>query len=744
VKLGVCMSGSLSVHVVVLGLIFWLASVPPGMSALEVFPEPGAMSLASEPAPSRPAPAALAAQPGRVAPSRVTAPAAAKQSPDLRPPAATPEPPKPAPATPAKPVVSIPVPPIASPEVEPAPTPPVVALSPPVPPSERSPAVPAEPEGGTKLGSMPDGPVILPAPTKPREPEVIATPPVPPPARPKETLRPVETLPPVVRGPRAEPAPLAGPGEPIELERPAPSPPQAEPAPRSSSPEPLPAPRLVTPSAPAPRAPAPPATPAPAPAPAPAAPAPVIAAVPLPPTPVPTVAPTVVQAPTVESTPAPAPPTAVAAVPAPVAAPPAVPAQAASAPSAPVVMAPAPGPTAAAPAAGSPAAPAASSPVTPPAPGGASSLGRAQSGESREQPAQRTPPPSAPTGSPVGVGLARAIVQFHGPRHRLTERAVEPLAGRIIGPSPDRFTLYVNGSPQPVTVEGRSFAASVALSPGLNRVRVVASGPEGVETEDSVTVEYVPPVAKSRIVLLAPMDGSRLSSDDPPFVVVEGKVEDESIGSVSVVVNGRHTLIPVREGRFRQIVPATDPILKIWAEGGRADGPRQRSEAVTVYAEAPAGSIGILVVDWPPLLAGDQVEVSGSWRGAPGRVDIPTQSLTLKSGGTSQSGRPEVFYLRNLRPGVYTFVLRYRTPQTAGVAQPILYLSVGGTLVPHVLKPVPIQGTGRAIVAKVLLPQGILWEQDDWFSGRSESAETVTKFRVPEGITWTERKNDLR
>ena len=54
-----------------------------------------------------------------------------------------------------------------------------------------------------------------------------------------------------------------------------------------------------------------------------------------------------------------------------------------------------------------------------------------------------------------------------------------------------------------------------------------------------------------------------------------------------------------------------------------------------------------------------------------------------------------------------------------------------------------LQGN-RAIVAKVLLPQGILWEQDDWFSGRSESAETVTKFRLPEGITWTERKIDLR
>jgi hypothetical protein len=345
----------------------------------------------------------------------------------------------------------------------------------------------------------------------------------------------------------------------------------------------------------------------------------------------------------------------------------------------------------------------------------------------------------------VGIGLARSIVQFHGARHRLTERAVEPMAGRIIGPAPERFTLYVNGSPQPVTLDGRSFSASVALTPGLNQVRVVAFGPEGVETEDSVTVEYAPPSPKSRIVLLTPADGARVSPDDPPFVVVEGRADDKTIGNVSVVVNGRQTIVPVREGRFRHIVPATDPTLKIWAEGSATDGVKQRSEAVTVYAEAPSGPMGILVVDWPPLLAGDQVEVTGSWRGMSARTDVPTQPLALRSAGAAPSGgRPEVYYLRNLRPGVYTFVLRYRTPQAAGVAQPILYLNIGGNLVPHVLKPVSLQGTGRAIMAKVLLPQGILWEQDDWFSGRSESAETVTKFRLPEGITWTERKTDLR
>jgi hypothetical protein len=42
------------------------------------------------------------------------------------------------------------------------------------------------------------------------------------------------------------------------------------------------------------------------------------------------------------------------------------------------------------------------------------------------------------------------------------------------------------------------------------------------------------------------------------------------------------------------------------------------------------------------------------------------------------------------------------------------------------------------------MPHAILWDQEDWFSGRSESVDAVTKFRIPEGISWVERKVDLQ
>jgi hypothetical protein len=101
-----------------------------------------------------------------------------------------------------------------------------------------------------------------------------------------------------------------------------------------------------------------------------------------------------------------------------------------------------------------------------------------------------------------------------------------------------------------------------------------------------------------------------------------------------------------------------------------------------------------------------------------------------------------MFYLRGLKPGVYTLILRYRG-EPLGEARPILYLPDKNRLSPRTLRPVSLSGGGRRVIAKVLMPQAILWNQDDWFSGTSESVDTVTKFRVPEGITWVERKADL-
>ena len=108
------------------------------------------------------------------------------------------------------------------------------------------------------------------------------------------------------------------------------------------------------------------------------------------------------------------------------------------------------------------------------------------------------------------------------------------------------------------------------------------------------------------------------------------------------------------------------------------------------------------------------------------------------------AGSTQAFYFRRPKPGVYAFVLRSRGSDWVSALVPTIYLPRAGHLVRLAGNPIAVPPGGPLLVGRVLLPYAVLWEQDDWFTGRSESADTVTKFRVPEGVTWIERKVGLR
>jgi hypothetical protein len=103
---------------------------------------------------------------------------------------------------------------------------------------------------------------------------------------------------------------------------------------------------------------------------------------------------------------------------------------------------------------------------------------------------------------------------------------------------------------------------------------------------------------------------------------------------------------------------------------------------------------------------------------------------------------PEAFSFSTVKPGVYTFTVSTPNPVAGASVTPTLYLPENGTVRRHPLKPISLAGPGRSVLARVLLPEGVLWDRDDWFTGKSESVDTITKFRFPEGTTWVERQGD--
>jgi hypothetical protein len=294
-------------------------------------------------------------------------------------------------------------------------------------------------------------------------------------------------------------------------------------------------------------------------------------------------------------------------------------------------------------------------------------------------------------------------------------------------------TVSASGAPAQFTVDGPR--ASLAQNAVETVTGKIASG----------STEYAPPVPSSGIALSSPADGLIITPDEPPVVVVEGSVDDRRTTTLWVVANDRRIPVEVSDGRFRKIVPVVAPTLRVWAEASPVGEPGSRSQIVTVHTTGARKPSAILVIEWPRESQDLDVEVSAFWRAHPDTVDEVAQLVRLTAvSQPSSAGPSDVFWLRNARPGAYSMVLRYRGLPPNEDVHATLYVPEGDGLAAREIRPVRLGSSGKAVLARVLFPHGVLWEQDGWFSGSSESVDTVTKFRLPDGINWVERKADLQ
>jgi len=336
---------------------------------------------------------------------------------------------------------------------------------------------------------------------------------------------------------------------------------------------------------------------------------------------------------------------------------------------------------------------------------------------------------AVPRSSILGVSPQRLQIRVDGPRERTTSRETDVISGVLVGGQPRRLEVQLGDAVTTAKVDGLTFSAGVSLKPGLNRVRVVAADSLGRDVEETVTIQYNVP---SRVVITGPSDGHTIRADDPPFVIVQGDVDDPGVSSVWLIAGPHRFAVPVTAGRFRHAVPVLEPTVRVRVETPPMGNRLPASATVTVHA-LPTPTIAVLL-HWPNHTA-VPVEVAVAWRPRADRLDGAVQRIPL--GTADESANLTMYYLRNPQPGVYTFVLT-SSSRDAQLVQPALHVpgAVGGL---RALPAVTLNGGQRVLVARVLLPHGVLWEQDDWFTGRSANGNTVTKFRFPDGISWSER-----
>jgi hypothetical protein len=244
--------------------------------------------------------------------------------------------------------------------------------------------------------------------------------------------------------------------------------------------------------------------------------------------------------------------------------------------------------------------------------------------------------------------------------------------------------------------------------------------------------------------LIGPRDGLTLGEDDPPIVIVEGYVEEAEDATVWLVANGYRAPVRVHEGRFRYPMPVLERTTRLWIEATAAAGePPRKSSEITVVNTAP-GPVSVLAIE-SPLKSGQQVQVTAAWRPAADRFEGVVQGITLRRFDAGSDVEPSTFfYIRHSRPGVFRLIVRGRGDAPPTTVSTRLYHLLDGHFSVREVRSVPLGLGASGVAARLLFPSGVEWDQTDWFTGRAEGSETITKFRFPDGVGWSERRIDLR
>lgn len=195
------------------------------------------------------------------------------------------------------------------------------------------------------------------------------------------------------------------------------------------------------------------------------------------------------------------------------------------------------------------------------------------------------------------------------------------VAGRISNPRVASVRLEVNGLFEIVPVENGLFTAQARLAAGENSIRVSAGGlaAQLVSSEDDTQVHSIADVGVIKIA--SPADQA---STDAAIITVSGTVENESVPSLTLTVNGSSQVVPVSHGDFVSDVSLGPGENTIVASVGRA------TDEVVSYFILNPGKIEITSPSQGMSIDSMTATITGTVENR----DVPTATLTLN--GTSQ------------------------------------------------------------------------------------------------------------
>ena len=216
-------------------------------------------------------------------------------------------------------------------------------------------------------------------------------------------------------------------------------------------------------------------------------------------------------------------------------------------------------------------------------------------------------------------------------------------------------------------------------------------------------------------------------------IEVSGAVIGKGISSVNVLVGESLLEVPTRNGKFKAQVTLEEGINKIRASVRDPQGRTAEDEISVSYNPADIA----VQFDFKGLV---RYRILNSWTPCPPNPG----SAPPASGGTDlkEGRRTASFFVKHAAPGIYRITLEYDASQNPAWVSfdTELYGYDPARRKARDSGPVELQGKGRLAAVRVLMPEGIFWEDNSWFSGVVRNGSTTIKYKMPEGIIWKEKE----
>ena len=332
--------------------------------------------------------------------------------------------------------------------------------------------------------------------------------------------------------------------------------------------------------------------------------------------------------------------------------------------------------------------------------------------------------------SEIGIPMGRPFVKFTAPAKKVSSR-VQSLSGRAQGKGVTRVTLSVNGGNTTVPVQNGHFLWDTVLRDGKNTISGTVWDTDGKSASDTVTVEVLPS-----------KNGFKLSIDEPagelesPVATVRGRVEDATVDTVRLILNGEFLEIPVEDGYFEKTVLFKERENALQAEATNSAGLTVRTEPLKVQVKSPLVADILIHLVWEDTEVEPHPGLSMKERShledeRAARKEVNIVELISAAEGYGEM----IFSVGKAGDGAYTLKV---TGGRGTDLKLVASLNSSQRRV-RVFKKRLLEGE-EWIVGRFLMPEGVFWDEDELFSGRIEGSDSMIKYKSPEGVTWKEPK----